>query len=172
MKFQKTQHAFLKENPNYILYNDGRLFNIKRGIFLAPSHCRSGYLQHHFTLPNGERVVKSVHRLVAEYFVYNPNPKEYTEINHKDENKENNCAYNLEWCDRKYNVNYNKSMQSASFKNQIPIAKCDKNTHEIIQIYPSIRIAAQENNCTEQNIGQVVNGKQLSAKGYYWKKVN
>lgn len=45
-----------------------------------------------------------IHRLVAKYFV--PNPYNYKEVNHKDENKTNNHAENLEWCTRKYNVNY------------------------------------------------------------------
>lgn len=45
-----------------------------------------------------------VHRLVAEAFI--PNPNGYKEINHKDENKANNCVDNLEWCDTKYNCNY------------------------------------------------------------------
>lgn len=45
-----------------------------------------------------------VHRLVATYFV--PNPNNYPIINHKDENKLNNRADNLEWCTHKYNANY------------------------------------------------------------------
>ena len=45
-----------------------------------------------------------VHRLVAKAFI--PNPNNYKEINHKDENPKNNCVNNLEWCDRKYNCNY------------------------------------------------------------------
>lgn len=45
-----------------------------------------------------------VHRIVADSFI--PNPQNLPEINHKDENKTNNCVNNLEWCDRKYNVNY------------------------------------------------------------------
>lgn len=47
-----------------------------------------------------------VHRLVAEAFVPNDNIIN-NEINHKDENKENNRASNLEWCDRSYNLAYN-----------------------------------------------------------------
>ncbi len=46
----------------------------------------------------------SVHRLVAEHFI--ENPYNYLEVNHKDENKENNCAQNLEWCNHKYNMHY------------------------------------------------------------------
>jgi hypothetical protein len=38
--------------------------------------------------------------------VFLNNPNGYKEINHKDEDKSNNNADNLEWCERKYNVNY------------------------------------------------------------------
>ena len=53
-----------------------------------------------------EGKVKSytVHKLVAEAFI--PNPNNYKEINHRDENKINNHVSNLEWCTRKYNCNY------------------------------------------------------------------
>ncbi|MEE3419429.1 MAG: NUMOD4 domain-containing protein [Methanosphaera sp.] len=46
----------------------------------------------------------SIHRLVAEAFL--ENPYNLPQINHKDENKENNCVLNLEYCDSKYNNNY------------------------------------------------------------------
>ena len=46
----------------------------------------------------------SVHRLVAIAFI--PNPDNLEMVNHKDENKENNNADNLEWCTRSYNQLY------------------------------------------------------------------
>ena len=45
-----------------------------------------------------------IHRLVAEHFI--DNPDNLYEVNHKDENKLNNCVDNLEWCSHEYNCNY------------------------------------------------------------------
>lgn len=43
-----------------------------------------------------------LHRLVATHFV--PNPDGHSEINHKDGNRYNNCANNLEWCSHRHNM--------------------------------------------------------------------
>lgn len=59
-----------------------------------------------------------VHRLVAEHFISNSN--NLSQINHKDENKLNNCINNLEWCSSGYNINYGKRNKkvSKSLKNK------------------------------------------------------
>ena len=53
---------------------------------------------------NKKRIQIYHHRFIAEIFL--PNPKNFSEINHIDENKLNNSVKNLEWCDRKYNVSF------------------------------------------------------------------
>ena len=66
------------------------------------------------------RKTVSVHRLVAEAFVPNPCPGEFRYINHKDENKRNNRADNLEWCTAKYNLHYGKNAPIHNLKHQLP----------------------------------------------------
>ena len=53
---------------------------------------------------NGKSETVYVHRLVAGAFINNPEGLPF--INHKDEDKTNNFAENLEWCTNEYNVNY------------------------------------------------------------------
>lgn len=52
-----------------------------------------------------------IHQLVAMAFI--PNPDNLPEINHKDENKINNNVSNLEWCTKKYNMNYGSRNERA-----------------------------------------------------------
>lgn len=61
------------------------------------------YYKVNISYPDGKRLV-NVHRLVAEAFL--PNPDKLPCINHKDEDKLNNCVDNLEWCSYIHNNNY------------------------------------------------------------------
>jgi len=73
----------------------------RKGI-LKP-HEKNGYLAVNLIL-NGKTKHYYIHRLVAEAFI--PNPDSLREVNHKDTNKHNNCVDNLEWCDRRYNLQH------------------------------------------------------------------
>ena len=55
-----------------------------------------------------------VHRLVAQAFV--PNPDGLAQVHHKDGNKKNNCAENLEWVSRKTHVEKMSAEQKAKFR--------------------------------------------------------
>lgn len=60
---------------------------------------------------NGKTYHPTVHRLVAKVFI--PNPSNYEQVNHKDCNKENNNAENLEWCNQRYN--YDEGMKTFQY---------------------------------------------------------
>lgn len=49
---------------------------------------------------------QSVHRLVAEHFVYNPDPVNYTYVNHDDGDRTNNHWSNLIWCTHQQNIQH------------------------------------------------------------------
>ena len=78
----------------------GRLIKEKT---LNPRKHKKGYLYVGLS-KDGIQKKYSIHRLVAIAFI--PNPNNLPQVNHKDENKENNCLDNLEWCTNEYNCNY------------------------------------------------------------------
>lgn len=76
---------------------------------LSPHRLTKGYLGVSLSsAPNVSKTIK-VHRLVAKAFI--PNPNNLPIVNHKDENKSNNCVSNLEWCTNKYNLSYGTARQ-------------------------------------------------------------
>ena len=89
----------------YQVSNRGRVANSMTGRILMQHRNNRGYMRVALC-KEGQSTLVSVHRLVAQAFIFNPNPKEFDQVNHKDENKTNNCADNLEWCDAEYNINY------------------------------------------------------------------
>ena len=64
----------------------------KRG-YLCVGLWKNGYIKNY-----------SVHRLVAQAFI--PNPNNLPQVNHKNEIKDDNRVENLEWCNNYYNSQY------------------------------------------------------------------
>lgn len=81
----------------------GRTPRTLKGKLLQPIDNGNGYYYVNLKC-DGHRKNCYIHRLVAEAFCDNPN--KCKEVNHKDFDKHNNRSENLEWCERKYNVDY------------------------------------------------------------------
>lgn len=97
-----------REIPNYSRYEVsvcGRLRNRVTGRELNPYVTIKGYERVEIVRDDKKRCMHFVHRLVAESFVNG-----YTLIdrfvNHKDGNKLNNAAYNLEWVSHSENIKH------------------------------------------------------------------
>lgn len=89
-------------------------YRVLKEMQLHPTDNGNGYLI--ISLRRGnKRKNYYIHRLVAEHFVDNPRALNY--VNHKDYNKRNNNAENLEWCTQKENVLYSSSRMRKTHKN-------------------------------------------------------
>lgn len=75
----------------------------RKGRVLKASDNKYGYLTV-CLYKDGKGKSIRVHRLVCEAFI--PNENGLPCVNHKDENRQNNNADNLEWCTYQYNTNY------------------------------------------------------------------
>lgn len=107
-----------------------------------------------------------VHRLVAIAFIQNN--KNLPQVNHKDENKQNNCIENLEWCDCKYNVNYGTAKNRMAKKNGIPVIQLTLKG-EIIAKYESISEAARALGIPDSSIWNVCHGGQKTTAHFKWR---
>lgn len=79
----------------YMISNKGRVWSIRSNRYLKMS-INGGYYRVGFQA-NGDTLTIHVHRLVAFAFIHNDDPQNKTQVNHKDGNKLNNNALNLEW---------------------------------------------------------------------------
>ena len=105
---------------NYLIFEDGRCLSksrqkthnskaISSEMFLKPRERVGGYLAYSL-YKDGKSTAFSIHRLVAQAYI--PNPNNYRVVNHKNCNTKDNNVSNLEWCSDIYNgqsFNKNKS---------------------------------------------------------------
>ena len=122
----------------YQVSNKGNVYSITRkdsigrklgGRMLKPCYDRDGYLRV-YLCKNGKRKTRFIHRLVAGAFL--PNPNGYSEINHRDENKVNNYANNLEWCTREHNVNHGTMIERAAQARSKKVRAVNIKTGEVL----------------------------------------
>lgn len=162
----------------YEVSNWGRVKSLNyrhKGIegILKQGKDRYGYL---FVVlcQNRERKTFTVHRLVCLTFL--ENPLNLPQINHKDENKENNCLNNLEWVSPKENINYgtrNDKVRKAHkgkphYKQRKPILQYTKEG-EFIREWDSITTVSKELNLNKVNICMCCKKKLKTAYGFIWR---
>ena len=104
----KEEWKTIEGYENYQVSNLGNVKSLDynrtgKEKILKPAKNKNGYSMIQL-FQNGKGKGFLLHRLVAQAFL--PNPNNYPQVNHKDEDKTNNLFSNLEWCTPSYNNNY------------------------------------------------------------------
>ena len=155
-------------NGKYLIDEDGNIYSKYTNKFISQRENQKGYKIVDLYI-NNKRKQLLVHRLVAETFI--PNLHNYPCVNHKDENVRNNNVDNLEWCTYKYNLEYSKIIEKANNSTKKKVARIDKNTLKIINIFDSTIDAQKRTGIHNGNICECCKGKRKTAGGYIWKRI-
>lgn len=107
-------------------------------------------------------VLKKVHRLVAEKYV--PNPKSLPHVNHKDGNKRNNAAANLEWVT---NIDNAYHAMGVGLHSKPSVAVIGVNRQGAGLFLRSLS-EGDKYGIHHPNISKCLAGKRKTAGGYTW----
>lgn len=126
----------------YEVNENGEIRNVKSKKPVVGYVEKNGYVRVRFENKCLGRVVRTTaHRLVAEAFI--PNPDNLPEVNHKDSNRSNNHASNLEWVTHSDNMkhSYQKGINQRPLRDHSEATrKAVTNYHEV---FTSISDAAE-----------------------------
>lgn len=110
-RYSVSNTGKVKSESRYI--KKGKFSHLSKDKVLKLSTLR-GYKRVMLYSANGDRKKYSVHRLVAQAFIPNPENKPY--INHIDCTTSNNHVSNLEWCTAKENTQHAVSLKRMGMK--------------------------------------------------------
>jgi len=137
----------------YKITEDGKVYSIKRNIFLKPRLSMDGY-NRVCLYDNGKPHEYRIARLVAETFIDNPENKE--QVNHKDFNRQNDNVDNLEWVTCKENTHH-------SFNSDRFIIPTNYKAYTFTNVYNGnsftiigIKNVAKQFHCTMKNFKAII----------------
>lgn len=139
---------------DYTITRDGEIINNKNGRKIKPQLNGTGYYRVHIA---GK--MHFVHRLVATKYV--PNPENKPQVNHKDGNKTNNCADNLEWVTNRENSIHALENGWMRIEEKHPFAKLSREQVLYIKMHPEMsrNDLAKELNISPHTISDIRNGR-------------
>ena len=165
----------------YQVSNMGRVKSFPRhGTHTQEEHIlklginHKGYLQVKLTKDSKSKTFV-VHRLVAQTFILNPN--NLPQVDHYDDNKENNIAYNLQWISNEDNMAKSWQTGARSIEKTYKRGKdnaCARIVNQynlegnFIKTWYCIRDIENELGCDNRNISACCRHKRPTAYGYKW----
>ena len=166
-----NDYVELADYPNYYIKSDPPTLMRKReGKMIECSQCPNSTKDNYWIVTlytkEGKRVKRSMHRLLMETFVHNPDNKRH--INHIDGNKSNNALSNLEWCTPSENAQHAVALGL----NKPPC----KEVHQYylngtyIRSFTSDTEAEKATEITRQNISKVALGLREHAGYFQWSR--
>ena len=156
----------------YEVSTEGNVKSIKSSKVLIPQARKHGYLAV-WLYKNGGRRQVSVHRLVAEAFCEKHDGD--TEVNHLNEDKTDNRAENLEWCNHKYNTNYGTTQERRASKirngpKSRGVRQMDMDGN-VLNEFPSLAEAFRQTGTLQSSICFMISGRYTHANGYKWEYI-
>lgn len=154
----------------FLLSDNGVVIRQKRGKWheLNQYDNDRGYLR---VAHCDKAVSQCVHILVAETFVYNPDPENKIYVNHKDGDKHNNNASNLEWTTSSENQEhaYRTGLRTPSYtqKTMRPIRIVETG-----EVFKGIGDCARKINGNPGHIHECLNGSRHRHLGYHFEYVD
>jgi hypothetical protein len=139
---------------------------------ISPVYDKDGYLKTAFRV-DGKRYYRRVHRLVAETFLNNPN--NYPVVNHKNGIKDDNRVENLEWCTVAENTQHAFDVLGRIGQNggtNKRVAKINKETGELLEVFESIKEAADSVNTKTTCIWRAMQRDDYTSHGFKWEYYN
>lgn len=153
----------VQEAPLYYVSSYGRVKNTRSNKILQAWTNSSGYYQVGLQNDFGRRIHKTVHRLVAETFISNPNS--HPVVNHRLPNKANCEVSNLEWCTVAQN---NEHAELHGRQKTRPVVAY---MGDVMHIFKSIGAASRSLDICRRSIGCCCFGKTKTSGGYYWRYI-
>lgn len=148
------------------------------GYIFTPSPGGKGYLQTRLTDKNGKARTTKIHRIVCA--VFHPNPNNLPQVNHKDTNKANNHADNLEWCTNQANKDHAmsngiipmgwKGKFGSNHNKSIPIWAKNIDTGEVKK-FIGINETARQLKTNSSAIWRVLKGEWQHTKGWTFQRL-
>ena len=144
-------------------------FVVTRRSFIKKIHKKTNGYYGLLLSKNDSSKNYSIHRLVAEAFI--PNPLNLPQVNHKNEDKSDNRAENLEWCTAKYNSNYGTRKLRVMMNNKRMCGRkvvCIDLSGKAIAHYPSVQ-SVKEDGYNAALVHACCIGNRHTHHGMYWK---